>query len=575
MSAGATGGRRSRGGLARDAVLPERNGHRQQALELAVAPVIPRPPGAVDSGGAAPEAAVTRTLVPRTALPPGGGHRWTRITRMPWPLLAVLAAQAGLSFRLIWSNTAYQDEGLYLWAGHLEVTHLLNHAPIPQLQEYMSGSPVIYPIAAAVVDSYGGLAAARALSLVFMLAATTLLYLTASRLFGWRAGVAAAAVFTAVGPVQALGAYATYDAMAIFLLGLAAWLTVSSRGWAGEFLLLAAALAMASADATKYASALWNPVIICLAVLTSSGSALRSIMRGLRLTVYTATPLLEAARLAGASYLHGAIVTTLDRQLGDVRASVATVAQVTSNLIGVLLLLGVIAVAVSFTDTVRTRILCGVLTFAGLLAPLHQAQIHVLTSLDKHVAFGAWFCAIAAGYLLARASDVSREKGWRVPMAAAAIIAFGGAAQAGAYFHSWPSSAQMISVMRPLVRAAGCPCLASEQSVAYYYLAPLVRPGELTGPYYFGYWDSTTRRELIGIPAYRMAIRHHLFHVVEIDPAEEPGFFASVAAALATTPGYRLAAVIPIPGMGRSRIELWQFQPDDHAAVRRPRPLPS
>jgi hypothetical protein len=480
-------------------------------------------------------------------------------------LLAVLVAQAGLSLRLIWSNTAYQDEGLYLWTGHLEITHLLYHVPIPQLQTSMSGAPVIYPIAAAIVDSYGGLAAARALSLVFMLAATTLLYLTASRLFSRRAGVAAAAVFAALGPVQALGAYATYDAMAIFLLALATWLAVRGCGWSGELLLIAAALAMASADATKYASALWNPVIIGLAAVAPGLGAWRSILRGLRLTVYTATPLLEAARVAGPSYVHGVVVTTLDRQLDDAGASVTTVAEVTSNLIGVLLLLGVIACAVSFTDTVRTRILCGVLTFAALLAPLHQAQIHVLTSLDKHVAFGAWFCAVAAGYLLARAADVSLEKGWRVPAAAAGIIAFAGVAQATAYVQAWPSSAQMIPVLRSLVRAAGCPCLASEENVAYYYLAPIVRPGELTGPYYFGYWDSSAHRELSGISAYRMAIHDHLFHVVEIDPAEKPGFFTSVARDLAATPGYRLAAVIPIPGWGHGRIELWRFQPDGRA----------
>jgi hypothetical protein len=493
---------------------------------------------------------------------------------MPWPLLAVLAAQSGLSLRLIWSNTAYQDEGLYLWTGHLEITHLLYHVPVPPLQAYMSGAPVMYPIAAAIADSYGGLAAARALSLIFMLAATTLLYLTASRLFGWRAGVAAAAVFAALGPVQDLGAYATYDAMAIFLLALSAWLALRGRGWAGEFLLMAAALAMASADATKYASALWNPVIISLAALTPGQSGARSVLRGLRLTVYTTTPLLEASRLAGSSYLHGAVVTTLDRQLNDANASALTVAQVTSNLIGVLLVLGVIGFAVSFTDTVRTRILLGVLSFAALLAPLHQAQIHVLTSLDKHVAFGAWFCAIAGGYLLARAGEASREKGWRVPAAAAAIIAFAGVAQASAYFNAWPNSARMIPVMQSLIRAAGCPCLASEQYVADYYLAPLVRPGDLIGPYSFGYWDNSAHRELTGMPAYRMAIRDHLFHVVEIDPAEKPAFFTSVTTTLAATPGYRLAAVIPIPGWGRSLIELWQFEPNARAAGRRPRATP-
>ncbi len=383
MDAGATGGRHLVDGLARDPVLPGGNGHLQQAPRLGVGPVIPMPAGALHSGGAA-----RGTAAPQTAVP-GARRRWARFTRMPWPLLAVLAAQSGLSLRLIWSNTAYEDEALYLWTGHLEITHLLYHVPIPPLQEYLSGAPVVYPIIGAIADSYGGLAAARALSLVFMLAATTLLYLTASRLFGWRAGVAAAAVFAALGPVQALGAYATYDAMAIFLLALAAWLAVSGRGWAAEFLLLAAALAMAGADATKYASALWNPVIISLAALTPGQSVLRSILRGLRLTAYTMASLLVLWRLAGPSYIHGVVVTTLHRQIYQVHHSVATIVEVTADLIGVLLILGVIAFGVSFTDTVRTRILCGVVTVAALLAPLHQAQIHVTTSLNKHLAFGA------------------------------------------------------------------------------------------------------------------------------------------------------------------------------------------
>jgi hypothetical protein len=215
-----------------------------------------------------------------------------------------------------------------------------------------------------------------------------------------------------------------------------------------------------------------------------------------------------------------------------------------------------------------------VLTVAALLAPLHQAQIHVTTSLNKHLAFGAWFCAIAAGYVLVKAADVSRDKGWRVPAAAAGIIAFSGVAQAGTYFHAWPSSAQMIPVMRSLIPTSGCPCLASEQPVANYYLAPLVRPAEITGPFSFSYWDNNTHQLLTGIPAYRMAIQHHFFHVVEIDPAEKPGFFTPVAAALATTRGYQLVAVIPIPGPGRGRIELWRFEPRRHQPRRRSRASP-
>jgi hypothetical protein len=524
------------------------------ARATAIEPFVPVRPGTA-------RPIVTASPAPRARRRRG---RLAGLTRMPWPLIAVLGIQAALSLRLIWSNTAFEDEALYLWTGHLEITHLLYHGPIPQ-QQYLSGAPVLYPVLGAIADSYGGLAAARALSLAFMLAATTLLYLTAARLFGKRAGVAAAAVFAALGPVQALGAFATYDAMAIFGLALSAWLATHARGRLAELWLLAAAVALALADATKYASALWDPVVISLAALAAARGPWRSVLRGARLAAYTGSLILAAlAWLAGPSYLHGALVTTLHRQLGDDHATVASVAQLTLDHAGILIALALAAFAVSFTDPVRTRLLCGVLAFAALLAPLHQAQIHVLTSLDKHLAFGAWFAAIAAGYLLDKMAAVSRERGWRVLVAGAVIVAWGGVPAATAFFHGWPSSARMIPVMRSLVRASGCPCLAAESDVVSYGLGPLVHPGELTGPYFLARWDSRAHRELVGIPAYQQAIRSHYFRVVEIDPAENPRLFAPVVAALAVTPGYRLAADLRIPGWGTSRIEVWQLEHRRH-----------
>ena len=138
----------------------------------------------------------------------------------------MLAVQAALSLRLVGADTAFQDEALYLWAGHLEWAHWLHGTPIPPFPSYFSGAPVIYPPLGALADSVGGLAAARVLSLVFMLGATALLWDTARRLFGRRAAFFAAALFAVLGPTLHLGAFATYDAMSLFLIALAAWLVV-------------------------------------------------------------------------------------------------------------------------------------------------------------------------------------------------------------------------------------------------------------------------------------------------------------------------------------------------------------
>src|ERR1700733_13267295 len=145
---------------------------------------------------------------------PAAGSRWDRrvlAQHAPrwWPLAAVLIVQAALSLRLVWVNTAFQDEATYLWAGHLEWAHWLHGAPVPPFAAYFSGAPVLYPPIGALADSVGGLTAARILSLVFMLGATALLWGAASRLYGRRAGFFAAALFAVLGPTLHLGSFAT------------------------------------------------------------------------------------------------------------------------------------------------------------------------------------------------------------------------------------------------------------------------------------------------------------------------------------------------------------------------------
>ena len=168
-----------------------------------------------------------------------------------WPLLPVLIVQALLSLRLLGADTAYQDEGLDLWAGHLQWASWLHGTAIPPFPYYFSGAPVIYPPLGALADHAGGLAAARALSLVFMLGATTLLWSAARHRYGRRAAFFAAALFAVLGPTLHLGAFATYDALSLFFVALAAWcvLRAGERGaLPGRMIAAGAALALANAD---------------------------------------------------------------------------------------------------------------------------------------------------------------------------------------------------------------------------------------------------------------------------------------------------------------------------------------
>ena len=172
------------------------------------------------------------------------------------------------------------------------------------------------PPLGALADSLGGLTAARLLSLCFMLGTTALLYATTSRLFGRRAAACGAAIFAVLGPVQVLSAFATFDAMAIFFIALATWFAVRSQGNLSEVFLVATGLTLALADATKYASALWTPIVILIVALTApqpgwrrpdSCAPFASLLTSLSRCV-------SLFGFGGSVYVQGIMFTTLARQ---------------------------------------------------------------------------------------------------------------------------------------------------------------------------------------------------------------------------------------------------------------------
>ena len=331
---------------------------------------------------------------------PGDGWFTGSGARPGLPLLAVLVVQALLSVRLLGADTAFMDEAAYLWAGHLEWAHWLHGAAIPSFSSYFSGAPVLYPPLGALADSVGGLAGARLLSLAFMLSTTVLLWSVTSRLFGRQAGFFAAALFAVAGPSLHLGAFAVYDAMSLFLLALAAWLVVgAAEQQEATGRMAAAGVVVALANATAYSTALFDPVVVALALLTALPSGRRiAARRCASLVTVLVALLLVGILLGGSTYWHGISQTTLTRAGGAASPlQVLTDAWSWTGVIIILALCGVIASWTSRRNPARTWLLA-VLTAAALLGPLEQAHLHTLASLNKHVGLGAWFAAIAAGY---------------------------------------------------------------------------------------------------------------------------------------------------------------------------------
>jgi 4-amino-4-deoxy-L-arabinose transferase-like glycosyltransferase len=515
-----------------------------------------------------------------------GSHRRGRLSGMGmpgwWPLLAVLAIQAGLSLRLVRADTAFEGEALHLHAGHLEWAHWLHGVRIPPFQSYLSGAPVIYPPLGAAADSVGGLAGARVLSLAFMLGATALLWGTTGRLFGRRAAFFAAALFAVLGPTLHLGVFATYDAMSLFLVALAAWCVVRAgdRGEATGWM-VAAGAALAVANAAAYSSALFDLFVVALVLLTAfpkPGGRLAAGRIAALLTT-TITLLLLGLLIGGGSYLSGFERTILARVPSS--ASPLTVLAHSWSWAGLIVCLAVCSVIISWVrDERRMRTwLLAVLAAAAVVGPLEQARLHTAASLNKHVGLGAWFAAMAAGYAVDRFILAAPAGRTRALTCGACVIALVfplslGASQSRVFSTSWPNAGSFIAIMRPLAAHSSGRLLVEDPSIAEYYLPAgnqwqrwsstrnIVLPsGASTG--------GPSKTQGVAGPgdaaAFARFIARGYFSVVALNFADTTALDHRIAADLRRNPHYHITQVVPygieVPPIGQGTYVIWRYEP--------------
>jgi 4-amino-4-deoxy-L-arabinose transferase-like glycosyltransferase len=473
--------------------------------------------------------------------------------------------QAALSLRLVWRTSAYGDEGLYIWAGHVEWAHWVHGAPMPDFASYFSGAPALYPPLAAAADTLGGLAGARVLSTVFILAATCFLYGTAMRLFGRRAAVAGSALFAGCGAAQFLGAFATYDAMTICLLACSTWIAVraATRPTLAVRigLLVACGIVLALADAAKYVGLLFDPVVVAVAACRAWQA--RGSLRAGAVAGFTVASSLGAAVAAGlsaapAGYLAGIAYTTLNRTQGSFPAwQILIVAAGWSGLVVLLAVVGVAAVSCAWHDA-PTRLLGGTLAGAALLVPAAAAHAHLFTSMFKHVGYGEWFAAIPGGYALgAFTATVPRPKfraAARMVLLIAGVAAFAGFSLAGnQYLNIGPQIGTVLpAVGRALAGVKGASVASDDVNVAQYYVAgidPSARVYAIGPNPQWAIADpavAVTYGKLGGDAALADAIAHGRFTVVIVSNFHLWAIPDAVAGrALAASGRYRLVAAVP------------------------------
>jgi hypothetical protein len=420
------------------------------------------------------------------------------------------------------------------------------------------------------------------LALAFMLGATVLVWATTSHLFGRRAAFFGAALFAVLGPTLHLGAFATYDAPSAFLVALACWCVVhagdrrDATGW-----MVAAGIALALANATAYATVLFDPIVILVALLTAMpqlGGRLGSTRAFVVLTVVVV--LLSAALLIGGSYYRtGVSQTILHRVPGGAPAlTVLRDAGLWTGLVALLALVGVIISLMSRERRAHAWLLI-VLTCGVVLGPLEQAHLHSAASLNKHVGLGAWFAAIAAGYALDRLIAAAAPGTVQTVTCGACVVALAfplavGARQARTFSTDWPNAASFIAILRPFVNHGNGRLLIEDPSIPEYYLKAgsqwqrwsstrnIYKPGGIStgGPSksagVVGPGDAGT---------FASYILSGYFSIVALNFADTAALDHQIRADLKQNPRYRIVRVVPygfLPdGKTPGTYVIWQYGP--------------
>jgi len=521
------------------------------------------------------ETTLTRVLrLPRGKHSSGPLKFSTESRRRTWVsravLFAILCVQAALTLRM--HNTAFEDEALYLYSGHLQIAHWLHGAALQgNYATYFSGAPVLYPVLGAAADSIGGLGAARVISLLAMLATTGLLYSLTRRMFNERVALCATVIFSVTESALFLGNLATYDAPALCLLAIATWIVVRTAAFRWPVYLLAA-LPVTVAVATKYASVLFVPTIVLLSALAAWPYRGRKALIPPAALAAVITGLLAAAlHFAGQSYLTGIRFTTTARFPGSTPTQVLLQDSVKWGALPfALAVFGAIAYAVRprtepgeliapAGGRLRRIALGTVLTGTALLAPADQIHTHTLTSLWKHIGFGLFFAAPFAGVGLARiVGDHFRRAQVGIAIWGAALVL--GMTQAGDLFSAWPSSTALVSQLSHYLRPHAH-YLVEVDEVPIYYLRQHrdAQPDQFTSTYFIGY-HTRQGQYLTGNAGYVAAIKAGYFRVVAYDGQVTPGLDDVLAGTLRADPDYRLAASIPVSG-GAVTYYVWVHQP--------------
>lgn len=468
------------------------------------------------------------------------------VTLFRWSLPLILAFQALLS-EILLRNTAFQDEALYLFAGRQIVNSWIGQPYFPVTWAYfLSGYAYFYPVIGGGLAMLGGVELARMFSLLCMMGTTVCVYYVTKHFFDHTSAILAAALFAFQGPVMFIGRLATYDALCLVLIALAAVLALhvsrARRPWAilgiGPLLVLAVL--------AKFAGLLFVAIPLAMLVwcsLERQGWRKMLARLGLALCSLAVTSIVAYVTLDKGA-LHAVSASTTSRDV--------VVKTEPLFLMQFIVTLGGVAFALGFLGLVlggRRRLIVGLLLFgSSLLVPAYHIYEGELISLHKHLAFSMFFVMPLAGYAVARIAgyqhNLSFGRYWLAGLAICLITFSLGVEQAQNLYGGWAPSTSVTDALRTQVRLGSGRYLAEDFDVCRYYLQDVTVLWQWSSLDFFDYTDKEGHYH-VGEDAYRAAIHEGYFAIVELSYGYNAALAVFIGQELTASGKYQLIAKIP------------------------------
>jgi hypothetical protein len=228
-------------------------------------------------------------------------------------------------------------------------------------------------------------------------------------------------------------------------------------------------------------------------------------------------------------------------------------------------LLGVL-VSIAVERDPHRRLLLAAVLVAAALVPLQQARIHTLVSLDKHVDFGAWFAAFAAGYAARSVISLPRGRWLRAvaTLACAAVLIPAvqrGSAQSASLVE-WPNAVAFDTIFGRLAASHPGRFLVETPSIPEYYLPSGSDWRRWSNTRSIILPDGHSISSAVGASGnplvYRRFIRRNYFSLVALDFLSTRPLDLAIAADLDGDSRYRLVADVPY---GTARYHIWERIP--------------